>query len=60
MGDIRFSSPLYSFVSFVVKVLGFPITAMSGDLGDRRATRATSLCLRPSASDPTPPPPALF
>jgi hypothetical protein len=43
MGDIRSSS----FVPFMVKVLAFPIPAMSAmtrDHGDRRAMRATSLC----------------
>jgi hypothetical protein len=51
MGDIRSSS----FVPFMVKVLAFPIPAMSAmtrDHGDRRAMRATSLCLRPSARTP--------
>jgi hypothetical protein len=76
MDDICFSSPLCSFVSFVIQglrpaqayenrffdlvVKGFPITAMSAmtrDPGDRHATRATSLCLCPSAS---PTPPAIF
>jgi hypothetical protein len=35
----------------------FPITRDVGDYGDsgdRRALRATALCLHPSASDPTP------
>jgi hypothetical protein len=37
MDDIRFSSPLCSFVSFVVKVLAFPITAMSAMTRDSGA-----------------------
>jgi len=30
------------------------MSAMTRDYGDRRALRATALCLRPSATDPTP------
>jgi hypothetical protein len=44
---------------FIASVIGlaFPITrdvGDSGDLGDRRAARATALCLRPSATTPPP------
>src|SRR5579864_7209446 len=56
MDDIRFSSPLCSFVSFEVKGFAFPITAMAAitAIPAIGALRATALCLRPSASDPTP------
>jgi len=43
MDDTHFSSPFVSFVSFVVKVFGFPMSAMSA-------------ILRPSACVPQPRP----
>src|SRR5262249_47000396 len=44
--------PLCSFVSFVVKVPGFPITAITRSTGS--PDLFVALCLRPSASPPTP------
>src|SRR5690349_20247855 len=59
-GDsVRFRRFFWPLAVLRASVVGFafPITrdvGDHGDSGDRRALRTTALCLRPSATDPTP------